>query len=371
MHPIAVSDLSARPPAQREEHDASLALDPRQDRRRICPVLALVRRRWALSLPHGRQPSPDTLHSHSSWRAAGQRRPNQLGSGPTRSWQLRAFTLTACIAHAARRPSPTAPSTHVTSGMLSSTSPTLSTPPSPVFHLRRSPYHAPRRPSTSSCASPRPSSQLTNPPPRRPDAHHNHHQPAAPHHSPVPAFARSPHPGRRRYCDSSTQYSPDGYPPTYRPAPSQPQPPATSLTSKHPPSNVPVARGDTSATTTTVTEPPEPSPRTSPQTALPTKPTQPNTRPSTDPNSDQEPQPILHTPRQHDDAAQAAMSSDQSSPAKRARPQSSSLKVMPFKYETCDVKELGILVSDMLMELVRLNDDMPLRDGQLTRFHSR
>ncbi|PSN68437.1 cyclin-domain-containing protein, partial [Corynespora cassiicola Philippines] len=48
-----------------------------------------------------------------------------------------------------------------------------------------------------------------------------------------------------------------------------------------------------------------------------------------------------------------------------------SVKVMPLRYETCDVKELGVLVSDMLMELVRLNDGFPLRDGHLTRFHSR
>ena len=264
--------------------------------------------------------------------------------------------------------------------MLSSTSPTLSTPPSPAFHLRRSPYHAPRRPSASSCASPRPS-QLTNPSPRRPDAHHHHHHyqshpqpqpqpqsPAAPQHSPVPAFARSPHTRRRRYCDSSTQYSPDGFPPTYRPAPSQPAAPATSSSSSppHPPPSIPVERGDTSAATT-VTEPPEPTLRTTPQTALPAHGAQPSTRPLSS-DADQEPQRILQTPRQHD---AAALSTEKSSPAKRARPQSSSLKVMPFKYETCDVKELGILVSDMLMELVRLNDDMPLRDGQLTRFHSR
>jgi hypothetical protein len=44
---------------------------------------------------------------------------------------------------------------------------------------------------------------------------------------------------------------------------------------------------------------------------------------------------------------------------------------MPLKYETCDSKDLGVLISDMLMELVRLNDGFPLRDGQLTRFHSR
>lgn len=60
-----------------------------------------------------------------------------------------------------------------------------------------------------------------------------------------------------------------------------------------------------------------------------------------------------------------------SSPAKRPRPPSASIRVMPLKYETCDVRDLGVLISDMLMELVRLNDEFPLRDGQLTRFHSR
>jgi hypothetical protein len=44
---------------------------------------------------------------------------------------------------------------------------------------------------------------------------------------------------------------------------------------------------------------------------------------------------------------------------------------MPFLYETCDVKDLGVLISDMLMELVCINDEQPLRDGTLTRFHSR
>lgn len=61
----------------------------------------------------------------------------------------------------------------------------------------------------------------------------------------------------------------------------------------------------------------------------------------------------------------------QTSPPKKSRQQEPDLKIMPIKYETCDVKELGVLISDMLMELVRLNDKIPLKDGQLTRFHSR
>jgi hypothetical protein len=66
-----------------------------------------------------------------------------------------------------------------------------------------------------------------------------------------------------------------------------------------------------------------------------------------------------------------AMSEEQDGPSKRARPAEPGVKVMPIKYETCDVKELGVLISDMLMELVRLNSGIPLRDGHLTRFHSR
>jgi len=42
-----------------------------------------------------------------------------------------------------------------------------------------------------------------------------------------------------------------------------------------------------------------------------------------------------------------------------------------MQYETCDPRDLVILISSMLMELVRYNDAIPLRDGHLTRFHSR
>lgn len=44
---------------------------------------------------------------------------------------------------------------------------------------------------------------------------------------------------------------------------------------------------------------------------------------------------------------------------------------MPVQYEACDVKDLVFMIGNMLMELVRLNDNIPLQDGRLTRFHSR
>lgn len=44
---------------------------------------------------------------------------------------------------------------------------------------------------------------------------------------------------------------------------------------------------------------------------------------------------------------------------------------MPAQYETCDVRDLVTIISGMLMELIRLNDEIPLKEGGLTRFHSR
>ncbi|KAI4123145.1 MAG: hypothetical protein LQ338_005412 [Usnochroma carphineum] len=67
----------------------------------------------------------------------------------------------------------------------------------------------------------------------------------------------------------------------------------------------------------------------------------------------------------------ATSSSSQGSSPKRARPAKRAMKIMPEQYETCDVKDLVVLISNMLMELVRFNDDIPLKDGRLTRFHSR
>ncbi|KAF1353537.1 cyclin-domain-containing protein [Delphinella strobiligena] len=59
------------------------------------------------------------------------------------------------------------------------------------------------------------------------------------------------------------------------------------------------------------------------------------------------------------------------SPSASKRPRTEeNIKVMPLQYETCNAKDLGMLISNMLMELIRLNDQIPL-NGRLTRFHSR
>ncbi|KAF2688824.1 cyclin-domain-containing protein [Lentithecium fluviatile CBS 122367] len=243
--------------------------------------------------------------------------------------------------------------------MLTSSSPTISAPPSPSpsvpFRSHDRNYHASRRTSTSSAASPR--FQVTSS--RR--AHHPHTSSAQ---SPVPAFARSPHTKKReyQYTDSGTQYTPPGFPPTYR-APLQESTvhsvplPATAIARPE--------RGETSANAA-VTEPREPELRVDPQPVVLTQNAQPGRKTPREGEGDAQ----RGQQRERPDEAGAA-SQDQASPAKRPRSLNQHVKVMPLKYETCDVKDLGILISDMLMELVRLNDEMPLRDGQLTRFHSR
>ena len=60
-----------------------------------------------------------------------------------------------------------------------------------------------------------------------------------------------------------------------------------------------------------------------------------------------------------------------SSSPKRPRPIKGAVKYMPAQYEACDTKNLVVLISNMLMELIRFNDEIPLKDGRLTRFHSR
>ncbi|RMZ75125.1 hypothetical protein DV737_g5459, partial [Chaetothyriales sp. CBS 132003] len=59
------------------------------------------------------------------------------------------------------------------------------------------------------------------------------------------------------------------------------------------------------------------------------------------------------------------------SPVKKARPDAPAAHVVPPEYEFCDTRDLVLLISSMIMELIRYNDAIPLKDGHLTRFHSR
>ncbi|KKK26772.1 hypothetical protein ARAM_000387 [Aspergillus rambellii] len=59
------------------------------------------------------------------------------------------------------------------------------------------------------------------------------------------------------------------------------------------------------------------------------------------------------------------------SQSKRLRPAKPEVKNLPTRYELVDTRDLVVLISSMLMELIRFNDKIPLHQGRLTRFHSR
>lgn len=262
--------------------------------------------------------------------------------------------------------------------MLTSSSPTLSAPPSPstAFHAAAHSHSAhsrsynARRASVSSTSRSPLFHALSSQTARRFDT------PQTP--KAVPLFAStntgsSPQGTKRAYADAGTQYSPAGYPPTYHPPQHAiaDEPAASALSA---PAIVDTQRTERAASVATAAAtaatdppaPPEPALRVDPEPA-PAHHAQPQTRKTPrDAPRGEHPQRIVPT-----EAGAASREEVPSSPAKRLRPPEANVKIMPLKYETCDVKDLGVLISDMLMELVRLNDGYPLRDGQLTRFHSR
>ncbi|KAI1311687.1 cyclin-domain-containing protein [Xylaria venustula] len=61
----------------------------------------------------------------------------------------------------------------------------------------------------------------------------------------------------------------------------------------------------------------------------------------------------------------------QSSSPKRTRPNASPPKVLPSRYELCDVEDMVVLIANMIGELIETNDSLAMKSGNLTRFHSR
>jgi hypothetical protein len=75
--------------------------------------------------------------------------------------------------------------------------------------------------------------------------------------------------------------------------------------------------------------------------------------------------------RQSSAGHSSATISNQKVGPKRARPAKAEVKVLPVKYEFCEVEDMVILIANMISELIATNDGLPLRTGVLTRFHSR
>jgi hypothetical protein len=89
------------------------------------------------------------------------------------------------------------------------------------------------------------------------------------------------------------------------------------------------------------------------------------------------PAPLSQSPRtkrrQFKETAESSSSSatSRSIPPKRTKSAKTAAKVLPARYELCAVEDMVILIADMISELIETNDNLPLRDVVLTRFHSR
>jgi hypothetical protein len=76
--------------------------------------------------------------------------------------------------------------------------------------------------------------------------------------------------------------------------------------------------------------------------------------------------------RQQADALDATPATETvTTQAKRTKATLPTAKVLPARYELCPVEDIVILIANMIAELISTNDQLPLRDGGLTRFHSR
>ena len=69
--------------------------------------------------------------------------------------------------------------------------------------------------------------------------------------------------------------------------------------------------------------------------------------------------------------ASTSQNTNNPSSAKKMRPDEAPIRRLPTDYSQCPPRDLVALISSMLLELIRFNDAIPLRDGHLTRFHSR
>lgn len=59
------------------------------------------------------------------------------------------------------------------------------------------------------------------------------------------------------------------------------------------------------------------------------------------------------------------------SQSKRLRASGPNVRLLPESYDLANTSDIVVLISSMLMELIQLNDKIPLHQGRLTRFHSR
>ncbi|KAF2969879.1 hypothetical protein GQX73_g3688 [Xylaria multiplex] len=209
--------------------------------------------------------------------------------------------------------------------------------------------YAPLPPSPST-RSPHQSPKITASLRRR----HSKHSVFHPSPSPPPGLNKSPsQPRPKQYVgvDAATQYSPmEPFDPTVplraADAPAPRKPTSTSAADKIATRPAPPPK---------TTEPPaEPSPETVQTIKQSTHPLSPAKRRSS-----------------QDHGIISAVEASQSSSPKRTRPNANPPKILPSRYELCDVEDMVILIANMIGELIETNDSLAMKSGNLTRFHSR
>ncbi|KAI0402157.1 cyclin-domain-containing protein [Xylaria palmicola] len=207
--------------------------------------------------------------------------------------------------------------------------------------------YAPRPPSPPSTRSPHQSPKITASLRRR----HSKHSapsppPSGPHKSPS-----QPRPKQYVGVDAATQYSPM--------EPFDPAVPLRAADAPAPrkPTSTPVAQE-------VATRPVSPSTAAGP----PAEPGPEGARPDR-----QVINPLSPTKRRNsqDHGIMSAVEPSQPSSPKRTRPNASPPKVLPVRYELCDVEDMVILIANMIGELIETNDSIAMKSGNLTRFHSR
>lgn len=103
-------------------------------------------------------------------------------------------------------------------------------------------------------------------------------------------------------------------------------------------------------------------------TPIPEPPPSPTLKPESIPKQES---PSLKRRQKQEEASISTVRNSQALAAKRVRPENAPVKVLPVRYELCEVEDIVILIANMISELIETNDDLPLRQGVLTRFHSR
>ncbi|KAI0479039.1 cyclin-domain-containing protein [Xylariaceae sp. FL0804] len=204
-------------------------------------------------------------------------------------------------------------------------------------------------------SSPQLSPKITAPLARR------HEKPSLSHRSPSGSL-QSPAPARpKQYVgvDAATQYSP-----------MEPFDPTVPLRAA--PAPVPRVSGDKATAAAAAVA--AAAAQSNPPSSIPEPPPEPQLSPNRPGGSSANPlspnkrrNPPDHPPAPLSPSGAAALPSS----PKRTRHNQEPPKVLPVQYELCGVEDMVVLIANMLGELIETNDALPMKSGNLTRFHSR